>query len=63
MLREDNELSAHFPEAYHAVAQVLDTSRVWMCWRYDGLRYDGLVWVNDHWAWFPKPWRVLSELG
>lgn len=21
----------------------------------------GFVWLHDHWAWFPKPWRLLPE--
>ena len=25
----------------------------------NGMAYDGLVWIDDHWAWFPKPFRVL----
>jgi hypothetical protein len=23
--------------------------------------YDGLVWCDDHWAFFPKPYRVLTS--
>ena len=26
-----------------------------------GMAHDGLVYLDDHWAWFPKPWRVLSS--
>jgi hypothetical protein len=39
--------------------------RLWASWRYvtpgctAGLFYDGLVWCDDHWAWFPKPYRLL----
>ncbi|MEU4243420.1 hypothetical protein [Actinoplanes sp. NPDC026619] len=38
--------------------------RAWASWRYvvpgqtAGLSYDGLVWCDDHWAWFPKPHRL-----
>jgi hypothetical protein len=38
--------------------------RVWATWRYvvpgetAVLAYDGLVWCDDHWAWFPKPHRL-----
>lgn len=28
-----------------------------------GMAYDGLIYVNGHWAWFPKPWRVLGGDG
>ncbi len=25
-----------------------------------GMAFDGLFWVNGHWAWMPKPWRMLE---
>jgi hypothetical protein len=25
------------------------------------MAYDGLIYVNGHWAWFPKPWRIKGE--
>ncbi|TMQ06352.1 MAG: hypothetical protein E6J91_38110 [Deltaproteobacteria bacterium] len=28
-----------------------------------GMAYDGLIYVNNHWAWFPKPWRALGGSG
>lgn len=68
MLVEDNELSWHFPGGYRAVAKLLDPHRVWVAWKYvkpgekSGMSYDGLVWCDDHWAWFPKPYRVLAAL-
>ncbi len=27
-----------------------------------GLSYDGLVYINDHWAWFPEPWRHVAKV-
>jgi hypothetical protein len=68
LLASDNALSRHFPPAYRAIASWLDPHRVWVTWKYvrpgetSGLAYDGLVWVDDHWAWFPKPWRVLTQI-
>ncbi|MBE7384877.1 MAG: immunity 49 family protein [Leptolyngbya sp. SIO1E4] len=65
MLRDDNELSFHFPKGYRAIAEYLNPHRVWATWQYHspgqdtGINYDGLVWVEDHWAWFPKPYRLL----
>ncbi|GAA2615965.1 hypothetical protein [Paractinoplanes durhamensis] len=44
--------------------EVLLPGRVWAKWRYvvpgqtAGLSYDGLVWCDYHWAWFPKPHRL-----
>lgn len=68
MLAEDNELSRHFPSGYRAIATLLDPHRVWVAWKLippgkdAGMAYDGLVWLDDHWAWFPKPYRVLADL-
>ena len=67
MLASDNELSRPFPGGYRAIAGLLDPHRVWVCWRYvvpgekSGINYDGLVWCDDHWAWFPKPYRMLKQ--
>lgn len=67
MLATDNELSRHFPGGYRALAPKLNPNRVWVCWKFTrpgettgGVSYDGLAWCDDHWAWFPKPYRVLS---
>lgn len=68
MLVDDNELSHHFPGGYRAIAQYLNPQRVWVRWKFvrpgesAGMAYDGLVWVDDHWAWLPKPYRVVGEL-
>jgi hypothetical protein len=69
MLADENELSRQFPGGYRAIADRLNPHRVWVRWKYvrpgetSGLAYDGLVWCDDHWAWFPKPYRVLGELS
>lgn len=69
MLADENELSFHFPGGYRGIAPLLDPHRVWARWTYlrpgasAGQSYDGLVWLDDHWAWFPKPFRVLRELA
>lgn len=59
-------LASPFPGAYVTLAQEhLTPGRTWVCWVFHapgetaGVRYDGLVWLDDHWAWFPKPWRAL----
>lgn len=68
MLVEDNELSRGFPRGYRSIAPLLDPHRVWVAWKLippgkdAGMSYDGLVWLDDHWAWFPKPYRVLANL-
>lgn len=68
MLAYENELSQGFPSGYRAIAALLDPHRVWVAWKLvppgqdTGMAYDGLVWLDDHWAWFPKPYRVLAPL-
>ncbi len=68
-LAEENELSAHFPAGYRAIARWLNPQRVWVAWKYipsgqsAGQAFNGLVWVEDHWAWFPKPFRVLRQIS
>jgi hypothetical protein len=68
MLREDNELSRQFPQGYRAIAHWLNPNRVWIAWKYiktgqsSGQAFNGLVWVDDHWAWFPKPFRALGSV-
>lgn len=67
MLRGENELSRHFPGGYRTIAQSLNPRRVWAAWKYvepgksSGMAYDGLVWCDDHWAWFPKIYRLLGS--
>lgn len=67
MLTSDNPLSFAFPGGYRTLAPRLNPHRVWVCWKFTraaesggGMSYDGLVWCDDHWAWFPKPYRLLS---
>jgi hypothetical protein len=68
MLDEDNLLSRQFPGGYRGLARWLNPARVWLAWRFakpgaiGGLSYDGLVWCDDHWAWFPRPYLVLRDL-
>lgn len=67
MLGEDNALSYRFPGGYRHIASMLQPERIWAHWKYlkpgqsAGQSYDGLVWLDDHWAWFPKPYRVLAS--
>ncbi len=67
MLGSENPLSRPFPNGYRQIAQWLDPRRIWVCWKFippgesSGIAMNGLVWLDDHWAWFPKPYR-LAEL-
>ena len=66
-LRSDNEFSRNFPGGYKQVAGFLKPECVWLAFKVvvpgqsTGMAYDGLVFLDDHWAWFPKPWRFLSS--
>jgi hypothetical protein len=65
MLAEPNLLSREFPGGWRAVASLLQPQRVWAAWKViepgktAGMAYDGVVWVDDRWVWYPKPYRVM----
>lgn len=67
MLTDDNELSRRFPGGYRRIAHLLDPHRIWLAWKFlapgasMGMAYDGLVWLDGRFAWFPKPWRVIGD--
>lgn len=67
-LGQKNPLSAPFPSEYASLAPYLIRKRVWLVWHYtqpgatDGITYNGLVFLDDHWAWFPKPYQVIATL-
>lgn len=62
----ENEFSREFPGGYRTVAAQLQPDKIWLVWKLFeaggdvGMSYDGLVWLRDRWAWFPKPWRILA---
>jgi hypothetical protein len=63
------EAEADFPGGYKRIADKLQPGLTVYRWKYTkpgeklGMAYDGLIFVNNHWAWFPKPWRVLGGEG
>ncbi|MFN7146455.1 MAG: hypothetical protein ACK4YP_21960, partial [Myxococcota bacterium] len=65
-LTDDPAVAATFPARWAGVAARLVPERTWVSWAYvpeGGGRaedYDGLVRIDDRWAWFPAPWRVLA---
>lgn len=67
-LRERGEAAERLPGGYGQIADKLVPGRVWVAWKFTepgealGMAWDGLVWLDDHWAWFPKPWRVLAPV-
>ena len=58
-----------FPGGFRRIGHTMLPGRVWICWKFVapgkrlGMAFDGLVWLDDHWAWFPKCWRVLGNIG
>ena len=68
LLAQVHPLSRPFPGGYRGIAALLDPHRVWAAWtvrapgQRQGMAYDGLVWLDDHWAWLPKPYRVLAGM-
>lgn len=61
------DAQANFPGGYQKVGAHLKPGLTWYRWKYTkpgetlGMAFDGLVHVNGHWAWFPKPWRAIGE--
>jgi hypothetical protein len=62
-------VQADFPGGYKRVADKYKPGLTVYRWKYVkpgeqiGTAYDGLIYVNNHWAWFPRPWRVLGTPG
>jgi len=57
-------VEADFPGGYQKVKDDFKPGLTVYRWKYTkpgetlGMAYDGLIYVNNHWAWFPKPWRL-----
>ena len=64
-LRSGAAAAANFPGGYRQVAPHILPGIVVFAFKFTapgqplGMAYDGLVFVNGHWALFPKPWRAL----
>lgn len=65
-LGEELATAAGFPGGYRSLTDVVP-DRIWIAWKYvvpgqtSGMAYDGLVWLDDRFVWFPKPWRVTTK--
>lgn len=65
LLRWPNERSEKFPRGYRRIAGWMTAERIWLTWAVQtpsggSVRYDGLAWVDDHWIWLPKPYRLAN---
>lgn len=64
-LAQDIVSSEEFPGGYSKIAHLLVPDVAWCRFKLIGdggastIAYDGLVWRNERWAWFPKPWRAF----
>ena len=63
----DDPRTRAFPGGYQGISAHLVPGRIWLVWEHvapgahDGILFDGLVAFPDHFAWFPKPWRVVPQ--
>jgi hypothetical protein len=68
-LRGDDERARRYPSSYRRIAGMLQPDVIWLAWRYPtpgdhrGRTYDGLVWLEDAFAWFPRPGDLLAPLN
>ncbi|MFH1465763.1 MAG: hypothetical protein ABIO70_15355 [Pseudomonadota bacterium] len=57
-----------FPGGFSRVTHLLLPGPTWLCWKFVrpgqaiGMAFDGLCWCGDHFAWFPRTWRVLGHI-
>jgi hypothetical protein len=64
----DEGAPSTFPGGFGRIRHTLAPGHVWLCWKFVkqgerlGMAFDGLVRIEDHWAWFPKCWRVLGQI-
>jgi hypothetical protein len=60
-------LGPEFPGGYRRVAAQLQPGFAWVAWSFvapgesAGLSFDGLVRIDDRFAWFPRPWKLLGD--
>jgi hypothetical protein len=63
----DEKRAAAFPGGYRDAAPSFQPHTTWILWEVvtpgerNGITFDGLVPIDDRFAWFPKPWRVVRE--
>ena len=61
-----HDVEMDFPGGYQRVGQYFKPGLTVYRWKYVkpgetlGMAYDGLIYVNNHWAWFPKPYRIAK---
>jgi len=56
----------HAPPAWRPLAPALKRGRIWVSWAFAepagrGTTFDGMLFLGDRFAWFPRPWRFLQR--
>lgn len=67
LLRWPNPVSDQFPRGYRTIAGWMQPGRIWIGWTGDlpsggTVRFDGLVFAEGRWIFFPRPWRIVEPL-
>jgi hypothetical protein len=66
-LKDGEGAANNFPGGYKKAAGKFKKGITLYAWKFVkpgeslGMAYDGLTYVNGHWAWFPKPWMALGD--
>jgi hypothetical protein len=61
------EIYDYFPGGYHKVGEMLKDDATIYLFKFvkkgekDGMRFEGLTFVNNHWVMFPKVWRAFES--
>ncbi len=64
----ESDAAQTFPAGYRAIASYLQPDPVWIRWKFTapgtrlGTAYEGIVALDDRWAWFPRPHIILPML-
>ena len=60
-----NARGQEFPGGYRKLGPHLGPELAWVAFKFviegdfTGLSFDGLVWLDNRFAWFPQPWRLV----
>ncbi len=55
-----------FPGGFTSIAQSLVPGNIWVTWEYlapgetAGMAFNGLVYLDGRFVWFPKPWKFID---
>ena len=66
-LAVDGPVAQAFPGGYRHIVGRISSGTCWVAWQFlrpgdtSGLQFDGLVYLEGRFAWFPKPWRMFPR--